>query len=595
MKVYKSRSEVPDKYKWDLTAFFKNEDEFKKVLKEYQDKVKNISKYAGCTKDADKLYEFIKYDEDVCANVENLYVYAYLVNDQELGVSKSQEHKSSAEMLMAEYDASTSFFAPELLKLSKEEYDKLFDKDELKEYKNLLDRIYRNKEHILSESEELIIAKLTSSMNHFDDMSANLLNGCHDYGKVTVDGEEIQLTSTNYSKLMKNDDREFRKNTREQFNNVLAQYGVMSASFLNSFVKGESTTCEIKKYKSSWDAKLFSNNMPNKAYESLVKVVEDNVSSLQRYYRIFKDVHGLDKLYQYDLFMELAKSNKEYTVEEAQELVFNAISVLGDEYKEKFKRIYDEHFIDYACYKGKTSGGYSCSTSTTDSRILMSFNEDLSSVSTIAHEGGHNVHHQFVKDNNPIQYRNVSSLVSEVASLTNECLLSSYIAENAKTKEEKLAGLGNIIEVINSNLFGAVREAKIEQDFYKLVDEGGTITYDYMNDLTLKSLNKYYGNEVELDALSPLSWIRRSHYYMFFYLYAYSICISVASNVASEILKGNKEMLDNYIKFLSTGSDKWPIEAFKVLGVDVESEDVYKKAIDYYNSLLDEFETIKNS
>ena len=125
------------------------------------------------------------------------------------------------------------------------------------------------------------------------------------------------------------------------------------------------------------------------------------------------------------------------------------------------------------------------------------------------------------------------------------------------------------------------------------LDELG-LTYDYMNDLTEKSLHKYYGDEVELDALSPLSWIRRSHYYMFFYLYAYSICISVASNVASEILKGNKEMLDNYIKFLSTGSDKWPIEAFKILGVDLESEDVYKKAIDYYKSLLDEFDKIRN-
>ena len=419
-----------------------------------------------------------------------------------------------------------------------------------------------------------------------------MLNNCHNYGTVIVDNKEEVLTPTNYRKIMKNENEEFRKNTYEQFNKVLDDYGLVSANLLNSYVKARSTDSNIHKFASSWEAKLFSNNMPNKVYKTLVKTIENNTKSYQRYLQVFKKIHNLDKLHIYDLNLDLVKQTKEYTIEEAQDLVFNAISVLGDEYQEKFKKIYDEHYIDYACYKGKCSGGYSFSTSTKNSRILLSFNGDLSSVSTIAHEGGHNVHHQFVKEYNKVAYRQVTSLVSEVASLTNECLLSSYLAENGKEKNEKLAGIANIIDVINSNLFGAVREGAMEEDFYELVDNGGTITKDYMDKLTIDSLKKYYGKEVELNKYSNISWARRSHYYMFFYLYAYSICISVASYVASEILKGNKKMLDNYIEFLKVGSNAWPMEAFKVLGVDLTKEDVYIGAIDYYNSMLDLYEKI---
>ena len=264
----------------------------------------------------------------------------------------------------------------------------------------------------------------------------------------------------------------------------------------------------------------------------------------------------------------------------------------SEDYYTRFKKIIDNRYIDYAEYKGKCAGGYSCATLDKDSRILLSFNYNLDSVSTIIHEGGHNVHHQYVKDNALEQYRSIPSLVCEVASLTNECLLSMYLANNGQTKEERLSGISNMIDVINSNLFGAVREGKMEQDFYKYVENGGTITKDYMDELTLESYKKYFGDKVILDEYSNVSWERRSHFYMFFYLYAYAFSISVASYVAGEILNGNKDMLDKYIKFLSTGGDNWPTDIFKVLDVDLCSSKVYEGAIKYYESLIDKYEEI---
>nr|MBP3258899.1 oligoendopeptidase F family protein [Bacilli bacterium] len=595
MEKYKSRNDVPLKYRWDLSDFFKDEADFLANYDKAVEDVSSLGKYIGCTKNSDKLYEFLKKDIEVCSMVLDLYVYAYLINDQELGISESMERKAKTEKLYSDYSSAVSFFDPELLELSKEEYTSLFENEKLLEFKNNLDKIYRNKEHILSKNEEVIINELTSAMNHYDDMSATMLNQEHDYGKIIIDGNEELITTTNYRKLMKNNNRETRKKIRCQFLKVLNQYAVSSAQFLDSYVKMNVAECKIRKYDSCFDAKLFSLNMPNEVFESLINTTESHNSSYQKYLKLFKKVHKLDELYPYDLNLDFAKSDKKYEIEEAQELCLKAIEPLGSEYVKLFKKVFDNRYIDYAQYKGKCSGGYSFATYDKDSKILMSFNGDLDSVSTMIHEGGHNVNHQIMNEKNPIQYRDTSSIVAEVASLTNECLLSSYLAQNGETKEEKLSGLANIIGVINSNLFGAVREGHMEQDFYKYVSDGGTITKDYMINLTNKYMNNLQGNEVIEDEYSGLSWINRSHYYMSFYLYSYAICISVASYIASEILNGNEDILEKYTKFLAVGSDVWPIDAFKVLGVDLTKKDVYEKAIKYYESLLEKFDTIYNS
>ena len=595
MEKYKSRKDVPEKYKWDLSDFYKDDNDFDTSFNKTVNDVKSLGSYVGCTKDANKLYEFLVKDNIVSSSVLNLYAYAYLICDLELGVSKSLERKSKTEKLYADYANAVSFFEPELLKLNKEEYESLYKLDKLKEFKFGLDKIYRNKEHILTQNEEIIVNELTTAMDHFSDMSATMLNQEHDYGKVIIDGKEQTITSTNYRNLMKNNDRSLRKEIREKYSKVLSQYSNSAAQFLDAYVKENVALCKIRKHKSCFDAKLFNYNLSPMVFEALVNTVEKNRSAFQRYLRIFRKVHNLDELHPYDLFLDFAKSDKKYSVEEASELCLNAVKPLGEEYYNRFKKIFDNKYIDYAEYKGKRSGAYSFATNDKDSRILMSFNNDLESVSTIIHEGGHNVHHQFVKDSNPIHYRDTSSFVAEVASLTNECLLSSYLANNGTNKEEKLSGIANIIDVIISNLFGAVREGHMEQDFYKYVEDGGTITTDYMDELTKKYIDLANGNEVVRDEYSYVSWIRRSHYFMFFYLYSYAICISVASYIAGEILNGNNEVLNKYIEFLKIGCDVWPQDAFKVLGVDLCEPLVYEKAIKYFNDLLDKFEEIYNS
>ena len=593
MQKYNNRSEVPEKYKWDLTPFFKNEEEFNKTYEETVKKANELKNYVGCTKDAYKLYEFLNLQYETLALFEDLYVYAFLKDDEELGIEENVIRKNKAEKLGVIISNNISFFDSELLKLKQEEYTSLFnDNDTLNEYRALLDKIYREKEHVLSEREEQIINELTTAMNHFDDMSSNLLNNEHDYGKVKVDGENVVIATTNYRLLTKNKDENIRKRVYNLFNKKIEQYSNSNASYLNSYIQMNDKLAQIYYFKNSWEQKLFGLNLSDKVFKTLVKTTEENLDSLHKYFDLKREVLGLDKLRMYDLNLEMASSDKEYTIEEAQDLVREAIKPLGSDYTKKYEKIITNHYIDYCQYKGKCSGGYSASSIKQDSRILLSFNGTLDSVSTIAHECGHNVHHQFENENNPYQYRFVANLVAEVASLTNECLLSSYLVNNGKTKEEKLAGVANILEVITSNLYGAVREGKLEQEMYDLVHKGGTITKEFMDKKTKSSLKKYYGPAVKVDKYAKNKWVTRSHYYMHFYLYSYAICISVASSVAAKILAGDKEMLNNYLKFLKCGSDKWPSEAFAILGVNLEDKSVYEEAIKYFDSLVDKFKQI---
>ena len=590
MQTYNSRKEVPDKYKWDLTSFFKDDNDFKKAVDSLKVKIDELKKYKGHIKDSKMLLEFMDKNIDTIALWEDVYVYAYLINDQELGNSNSIINKGIAEKLNMDLEANTSYFAPELLELSEVEYNKLFENKDLLKYKFELDSIYRTKKHILSSEEEKIVSNLILSMNHFDDISSNLINNEHYYGKVKdKDGNVIEIATNNYRRLMHDRDVNFRKKVYKLFNRKLDEYSGTNAALLNSYISMNNEVAKIRHYKDSWDSKLFELNLSDKVFKTLVNSTESNLDVLHKYYRLKKKALGLDVLHTYDLVLDMSNNDRDYSIEEAQSILKEALKPLGNDYMNHFNKIFDNKYIDYCQYKGKCSGAYSFSTINNDSRILMSFNNELDSISTIAHEGGHNVHHQYVKANNDKVYRSPFSIVCEVASLTNECLLSDYIYNNGKSINEKKAGLNNIISVIISNLFGAVREGKLEQDMYKEVFKGNTITKDYLDKKTKNAIKRYYGKEVVTDKYIKNSWVTRSHYYMHFYLYSYAICISVASYVASKILAGDKDMLDRYIKFLKTGSDKWPSEAFSVLGINLEDEKVYIDAIKYFDSLLDKF------
>lgn len=594
MKQYKSREEVEEKYKWDLSEYYENDDDFFKTYSILDKNLESLANYVGCTHDANKLYEYLEKETKLETEVEKMYIYATIRNDEFLGQPVPLDMLNKANLLITKLSNLTAFFNPELLKLSEEKFNNLFQNNsKLLDYKPYLYEIYRYKKHILTENEEKIVSSLTSATNDFSAISSNLLNGEHNYGKVkTEDGKKVELTTTNSRFLKSSKNRSTRKETETKLLKKASEYASTSASLLNDYVKLEDTLATIYHYENSLEAKLFSNELNIKIYDILSSTVRKHVDVLQRYYELKKKILKIDNLYTYDLGTKLSDSKKEYTIEEAQKIIREALRPLGDDYLLKYDKIISEKYIDYCQYKGKCSGGYSISGHANNSRILMSYNYDFDSISTIAHEAGHNINHQYLIENNFLPYRENSTINAEVTSLINECLLANYMIDNAKTKEEKIIGLENILGVIVSNLYGAVREGDMERLMYEHVHDGNCLTKEFMCKITKDSLKYYYGNKVKLTKYSQYSWIYRSHYYMNFYLYNYAVCISVASSLANDILNGNKKTLDKYMKYIKTGSNVKPLDAFKVLDIDLEKEDVYLNAIKYFDNLLDKLEEL---
>lgn len=594
MNKYETRNDVPLKYKWDLTDIFKNIDDFNKNTDEVKEEIKKIDGYVGCTKNSDKLFEFLEFDSELSKKIVNLQVYAMTINDQDLNESFGSELVGKTDSLTTEYHAKVSFFSPELLSLNKDDYNDLFKNEKLIKYKNALDDIYRYKEHVLNKEKEELSSRLTSTLGSYEQLSSTLLNSCNDYGTVTMsDGSIEELMNTNYRRIMKKLPRDKRKEVYEQFNKVKDRYANISAGLLDDYVKTNISLSKIHKYESTWDEKLFDLELSNKVFDSMIDSALETKDILKKYYDLKSKVLKIDKCAPWDAPIELYETDKEYTIEEACDLVLKALEPLGEDYIKHFKNVIDNRCIDFCQYKGKRSGGYCVSSpGVKNSKILMSFNYDLQSVSTIAHESGHNVHHQYLYENNFSEYSIVPYVVSEVASLTNEFLLSNYLINNG-SREEALSGISNILAVFNSNFYGGILDGNFEREFYKYVENGGTLTKDFLYDLCAKNLLKFYPVEIESEYQKG-SWISISHFYMFYYLFSYSICVSVASYVSKEILSGNKEMLDKYISFLKTGSDYSVSDIYKVLGVDLENKNIYLDAIDNFSSLIDKFDEIYN-
>lgn len=595
MEKYKSRSEVPEKYKWDLTDIFKDLNDFNNSFEVVKNDIDKLKDYVNCTKSPDELLKYIEFSNDLGSRLLSLVIYAMLTNDQDLNDNLGVELIGKVSTLETDYSINTSFFEPELLSLNKKEYEDLFSNKNLLKYKSILDDIYRYKDHILSEDKEKIVSQLTNVTENYSQMSSTLMNACNDYGFVKLkNGETEELMPTNYRRIMKQLDREDRKKVYEQFNKVKDRYASISASLLDSYVKTNVSLSKIYNYKSTWDKHLFDLKLSDKVYDSLVKAALDKKDIYKKYFDLKSKILNVDKCLPWDNPIELFETEEKYTIEDAGKIIKEALKPLGEDYINHFNHVIDDRCVDYCQYKGKHAGGYNVSSeSIKNSKILMSFNYDLESISTLAHESGHHVHHQYLFENNIDVYRNVSVSVAEVASLTNEFLLSYYLVKNGK-REEALAGLSNIIGTFESNFFGAIWEADMEREFYKYVEKGGTLTKEYLYNLTEKMLLKYFPKEKLDSEYEKNQWTLRSHYYNFYYMFSYAICVSVASYVSKEIINKNDNMLEKYMKFLKTGSNVDIMDIFKVLGVNIEDEKVYIEAINNFDSLLNEFDRLYN-
>ena len=590
MNEYKNRSEVPEEYRVTLKDMYQSDDEWYQEYKKIMEDYSNFSKYKGKMHKADELYQFLNEVINVDNQITNLYIYAQVSHDADLLNEKYTIIKNKIMSLNANFNQIVSFFVPEILKLTQIQFEALFTENpKLEDFRAYLTEIYKEKEHTLSEKEEKLLATLTETFQSYEDISSTLINSEHIYGTVLLDnGQKREISANNIRFLKTNFSRKVRKNAQKKFGQKLYQYQDTASQLLYNHIKNNINLALIRKFDSPWHAKLFDIQIPNQVFENMKNIAKLKASSLQNYNRLIKKILKVQSLHKYDTLVKWNTQNKMYSIEEAQELIRNALKILGPDYIQKLDKIFDNHFIDYCQYKGKVNGGYSISGNIYPARIMLSFNGEFEDVLTIAHEAGHSVHHEYLIENNLPWYRDTSPFYAEVASLTNEFLVNQYLI-SSQNREDKLLGIERILKTFENNFFGAVIEGEIEQKMYNYVLDGNILTPSYINNLVLESSKIYENDTVINDNYAQVSWIPRSHYYSDFYLFSYALCVSVAIVLANRTIHNEKDILKKYKEFLSSGSELHPKEIYKKLDIDIENSKIFEEAIQYFEKYINQY------
>lgn len=599
VKEEKQRSEIEDKYKWDLTRMYKDENEFNLDCDNLTHLFEKLNDFKGIiTKDSNTLYEYLKLEEQIDIIFTNLYVYASCKNDVDLTDKDSQKQYNKVLDLLSKYDDISSFTTPELLKTDyKKIKEYVKENDKLKEYTFDLEQIYRYQPYILSESEEKLVSNLTELSLKFKNNFNIINNTLVDLGYIKdEDDNNVKLTNGNYSKYIKSNDRRVRKEAFEAKGKAYKEFSNLISTDYEAYIKACSMIAKAKKYNSSMDMYLFPDAVSKEVYDNLLKVSDDNLNVLHKYFKIRKDILKLDSLEPYDLSAPLVKNyNKVYKPEDAKELICKALSIYGDEYVNQIKNFFDNRNIDFYPNKGKKVGYYQ-NDSYKDILVFGNYNDDFSSVSSIAHELGHAMHSYYSKKSNKPHLAEYTILVAEIASLTNQILLSNYVINNSDDKELKLYVLSDMIEVIADNFFGTLSLGSVfEKIVHEKVFNGEVLSEEDFNNIYGKIIKRHNGSLVNDSEYLKYNWCRIPHFYTPFYYYKYSIGVCGACYVAKKILSGDKEFLNNYLNFLKLGGSMMPLDELKTIGFDLSNIKVIEEGINYLDELIDKFKELYNS
>ena len=595
MKIL-TRKEIKKEDKWNIDAVYGSIEEFNndvKLLEKELDKLVSMEK--SFLSNSKEFSEFFIQDEKVSRLLEKLSIYANCKNDEDKGNSVYQELKGKIINLFALYNEKTSSVIPKIIKEDTETINRyVLEQESLKPYKHFFDTIINRKTHTLDEKVEKALSMYQPVLSASGQTSSYLTNADLKLGMIKDDeGNDVFLTEANYSTYIKSPNRDVRKQT---FENLYSAYsGVINtlSSTYSTTVNKDSITAKLRNYDNSISMYLNPNKIPIELYNNLISVVRNNLDTLYNYYDLKKDILNLDEFHLYDSYAKVVKDNdRKYTFDEAKDIVIKALSVYGDEYINVLKTAFSDGWIDKYPNKGKKSGAYSTGSVDTMPYVLLNFTGDYNDVSTLAHELGHSMHTYFTVKNNPYITADYPIFLAEIASTTNELLLSHYMYEHSASKDEKLSILNEKLDLFKATIYRQTMFAEFEKNAHDYVDSGNILTKDYLDDMYYDLNKTYFGPNVVVDEDIKYEWSRIPHFYTPFYVYQYATSLSISCYVALNIINKTPGFVEKYLEFLQSGGRDYPLEVLKIIDVDLKDTKVFESALEDFKNTLDEFKKI---
>ena len=596
-KELKTRDQIDSKYKWNIEAMIPDESVISGELETIEKEAEAYGEdFAGrLTESADTLLAAFQKRDDIWRRLEKIYVYARMRRDENNAETKYQAMADQCNSVIAAVSASMAFFTPELLSASEETILAHIDAAPgLEIYRFAICDTIRQKAHILTQAEENILAQMSEITGATNDIFTMLNNADIKFGTIIdEDGDETEVTHGNFIKFMESHDRDVRKNAYNAVYDAYKELINTIASAYNYNTKTDVVSARIRKYESARAAALSGDNIPAEVYDNLVAEVHKNLPAMHRYVELRKKLLGVDKLYMYDMYVPLIKlPETSVSFEEGLDIMRDALQPLGEEYLTKMNKGIEEGWIDVYENKGKTSGAYSFGCYDSYPYILLNYTDTLKDVFTIIHEMGHSMHSRYTRDEQPYIYGSHSIFTAEVASTVNESLLMQHLLRTEDEKEMRKYLLNMHLEEFRTTLFRQTMFAEFEDITHKAIESGETLTAEWMCQ-QYEDLNaQYYGSAVEKDDVIRYEWARIPHFYNAFYVYKYATGYSAATAISKKILTEGKPAAQDYIRFLKTGESDHPIELLKIAGVDMSSPLPVQQAMETFNQLLDEFESL---
>lgn len=590
----KKRNQIDDKYKWDLSHIYSNEDKLLADIETLRNSADKIASYKGKLHKPKKCLEFFEYGTEIGRIDEKVSVYLLLKLSEDLSNTKYLELESVVSAINKKIACASAFEESELLKCGEKYIRKLMKDPRFSLYKLSFDNFLRNKEHILSEKEEEVISKAGKSLGGYSEVFDNLDNLDLKF-KDALDskGKPHEVNQHNYSELLESSDRTLRKNAVISYNDGYhSMCNTISANYISS-VETDWFMADVYKHSSTLEASLFGGNIPKEVYINLLENVGKNVKHVHKFYQLKKKALGYKDFYFYDRIVPITKNKQKYDYKTSCDYVLKAMAVLGEDYVTHLKEAMDNRWIDvYPCEK-KESGGFCCSMFTPHPYVLLNTVDDSRSIYTLAHELGHAMHGKLSAEAQPYEHYDHTIFLAEIASTVNEVLLFKFLYNNSKNKEEKLAHLEKYIGNIIGTIFTQTLYSEFEFYAHSLVESGSPISKDLLNAKYSELITKYYGKGIKsLPSEIGEGWMRIPHFYRAYYVYKYATGMTSAINFARNIYEGKDGEVERYLDFLRSGSSDYSINILKNAGVDLTKEEPYKVMNDEFAWAIKEFEKL---
>ena len=596
VKQLPKREELPENLTWDLTKIFSSDQEFDEKYLELSEELKQSEKHKGTLdQGASQFLNAIEFVLRVYRQTEVIYVYAHLKNDQDTGNTDYQALYARASSLFSKVSEAVSWFEPEILQLSDDQIWQYFKEEpKLEVYRHYIQQIVDNRAHVLSAEQESLLAGAGEIFDASSDTFAVLNNA--DLVFPTIEGENgeiVQLSHGVYGQLLESTDRRVREAAFKGLYSVYEQFRNTFASTLGTHVKGHNFKAKVRNYSSAREASLSNNHIPESVYDTLVDVVNKHLPLLHRYMELRKRLLEVEKLHMYDLYTPvLGEAPITFTYEEAKEKALEALKPMGEEYMAIVEKAFSERWIDVVENKGKRSGAYSSGSYDTNPYILLNWHDTLDQLFTLVHEMGHSVHSYFTRSNQPYVYGDYSIFLAEIASTTNENILTEYLLETEKDPRVRAYVLNHYLDGFKGTVFRQTQFAEFEHFMHTEDEKGVPLTSEYLSDSYGKLNTKYYGPAVEEDPEIKFEWSRIPHFYYNYYVFQYSTGFSAASALAKKILNQEPEALENYLAYLKAGNSDYPVEVMKKAGVDMTQAAYIEDAMSMFEQRLNELEEL---